>query len=461
MGFCLFNNIAIAARWAQRERGVERVAIVDWDVHHGNGTEEIFLDDPIGADDLAAPGRALPRAHRRARQRGGEAPTSTCRCPPAPATTATRTRSTRVVAPALRAFRARPAARRRGPGRVRDRPARAHVGHRPGVPRARRPRGRARGRGLRRPPRGDARGRLLAPAPAARQPRDPRGARGPRAELPSTTRSASTSRPALRDVERDAVAAAERAHLALMLHDAHGFWIAEAGSPEVLPALEGDATRRRRRGRRRLHGAVDRVARARGRARRARRRARGGPLRARAERAQRRLRVRHGPQPADAARDFGDAAAGRGRRRRARRSTRSAPGARPRASTPGTAAAASCVVSTAPAQDGVTGADAVDGATVLAQDAAAGARALRLAGVPRRRVRARRRDRAPRAARVRAARAAAGARRADLRGQPRDRHAAGARGRRGRDRGRAACARRARCSPSTPPPARSRRCATG
>ena len=46
MGFCLVNNVAIAARWAQRERGVARVAIVDWDVHHGNGTEEIFLDDP-------------------------------------------------------------------------------------------------------------------------------------------------------------------------------------------------------------------------------------------------------------------------------------------------------------------------------------------------------------------------------------------------------------------------------
>ena len=45
MGFCLFNNVAVAARWAQREHGVERVAIVDWDVHHGNGTEEIFYGD--------------------------------------------------------------------------------------------------------------------------------------------------------------------------------------------------------------------------------------------------------------------------------------------------------------------------------------------------------------------------------------------------------------------------------
>lgn len=46
MGFCLFNNIAIAARYAQKKHGIERVAIVDWDVHHGNGTQEIFYEDP-------------------------------------------------------------------------------------------------------------------------------------------------------------------------------------------------------------------------------------------------------------------------------------------------------------------------------------------------------------------------------------------------------------------------------
>lgn len=46
MGFCLFNNISIGARHAQRKHGLTRVAIVDFDVHHGNGTQQIFYSDP-------------------------------------------------------------------------------------------------------------------------------------------------------------------------------------------------------------------------------------------------------------------------------------------------------------------------------------------------------------------------------------------------------------------------------
>lgn len=46
MGFCLFSNAAVAARYARDVLGIERVAVVDWDVHHGNGTQDILYDDP-------------------------------------------------------------------------------------------------------------------------------------------------------------------------------------------------------------------------------------------------------------------------------------------------------------------------------------------------------------------------------------------------------------------------------
>ena len=46
MGFCLFNNVAIAARYAQTKYHADRVLIIDWDVHHGNGTQDIFYNDP-------------------------------------------------------------------------------------------------------------------------------------------------------------------------------------------------------------------------------------------------------------------------------------------------------------------------------------------------------------------------------------------------------------------------------
>ena len=46
MGFCLFNNVALGARYVQKAYKLERVAIIDWDLHHGNGTEDIFYNDP-------------------------------------------------------------------------------------------------------------------------------------------------------------------------------------------------------------------------------------------------------------------------------------------------------------------------------------------------------------------------------------------------------------------------------
>jgi acetoin utilization deacetylase AcuC-like enzyme len=46
MGFCFFNNVAVAAAHARAEHGAERVLILDWDVHHGNGTNDIFHSDP-------------------------------------------------------------------------------------------------------------------------------------------------------------------------------------------------------------------------------------------------------------------------------------------------------------------------------------------------------------------------------------------------------------------------------
>ena len=215
--------------------------------------------------------RATPAALE---SRGGEGRTSTSRCPPGRATTATRTRSSGRRAGRAR-LRARPDPARRGPGRVGDRPARAHVDHRAGLPRADRPRRRARRRGLRRPARRDARGRLLA-ACTCRSPtwRSSRASPGWSRASP-TTRSASTCR--ARCATSSARPSPPRSRRAprLMLHDAHGYWIAEAGSPRGAAAARGRHDRRRRRRRRRLHGHVDGLAPARGRAGRGRRRARG------------------------------------------------------------------------------------------------------------------------------------------------------------------------------------------
>ena len=88
MGFCLFNATAVAARWAQLARGAARVAILDWDVHHGNGTEAIFRDDATVLtislhQDRLYPSDTGATSTRPARR------SSTSRCRRAPATPAT------------------------------------------------------------------------------------------------------------------------------------------------------------------------------------------------------------------------------------------------------------------------------------------------------------------------------------------------------------------------------------
>jgi hypothetical protein len=54
MGFCFFNNVAVGARHAMTAYGLERVAIVDFDVHHGNGTEDLFAGESQGSCSVRA-----------------------------------------------------------------------------------------------------------------------------------------------------------------------------------------------------------------------------------------------------------------------------------------------------------------------------------------------------------------------------------------------------------------------
>ncbi|HUY61295.1 MAG TPA: histone deacetylase [Candidatus Dormibacteraeota bacterium] len=86
MGFCLFNNAAIAVRSAQAEAGVGRVAIIDIDVHHGNGTQDIFYDDPAVLYCSLHQLPLYPGSGLAAETGGPDAVGTTLNCPLAPGT---------------------------------------------------------------------------------------------------------------------------------------------------------------------------------------------------------------------------------------------------------------------------------------------------------------------------------------------------------------------------------------
>jgi acetoin utilization deacetylase AcuC-like enzyme len=76
MGFCIFNNIVIAAKYAQKELGIKKIAIIDWDAHHGNGTEDAFYEDDsvlyisLHQHNLEPIGRGMPEQNGQGKGKG-------------------------------------------------------------------------------------------------------------------------------------------------------------------------------------------------------------------------------------------------------------------------------------------------------------------------------------------------------------------------------------------------------
>ncbi|MBB5918705.1 acetoin utilization deacetylase AcuC-like enzyme [Nocardia transvalensis] len=108
MGFCLFNNVSVAAAYAKEVLGLERVAVVDWDVHHGNGTQDIWYDDPSVLTISLHQHLCFPPNSGFREERGsgdGHGYAINVPLPPGSGDAAYLHAMDRIVAPALRAFR--------------------------------------------------------------------------------------------------------------------------------------------------------------------------------------------------------------------------------------------------------------------------------------------------------------------------------------------------------------------
>lgn len=108
MGFCMFNNAAVAVRHAQAELGIGRIAVVDWDVHHGNGTQATFYDDPTVLtislhQDNCFPPQSGPMSDRG--EGAGHGYNLNVPLPPGSGDGAVAYAAEHVVAPALAAYR--------------------------------------------------------------------------------------------------------------------------------------------------------------------------------------------------------------------------------------------------------------------------------------------------------------------------------------------------------------------
>ena len=107
MGFCIFGNTALAAMHARHARGLARVAIVDWDVHHGNGTQAAFWDDPTVLAISLHQDDCFPGHSGTVSERGGQGAhgsTINVPLPPGSGGDAYRLAFDEIVAPAIRAF---------------------------------------------------------------------------------------------------------------------------------------------------------------------------------------------------------------------------------------------------------------------------------------------------------------------------------------------------------------------